>query len=595
MVRLRFDVDLAGVDRRLLALRLLVDELDAAPGPLGGDRDSVEFSMPVWTPGSYLVREYSRHLRSLRAEDGAGNPLACHKSAKNRWRVARPLDGRLILHWQIYARDLSVRTAYTNGEFAFWNGACTYLWPVGAEALPAEIAVRLPPGWSLAAGSLPVADETGPLARFSVQDQDEAVDQPCLAGRLATFELELDGCPHRFVEVGREGIPMPESFRGDVLAVLRASAAVFGGALPFERYTFLSLFAERGRGGLEHRDSSTLLAPRTTFAPRAAYEDYLALIAHEYLHAWNVKRMRPREFWSYDLERENHTSLLWVAEGFTAYLDDLLCLRAGSMTPRRYLGRLASHVDAMHANPGRFRQSLAEASFDAWLLLYRPDESTRNATQNYYTNGALAAFVIDAAIRRASAGQRCLDDALRELWRTTYVQGRGYDHADVCRAISVAAGEPLEALVDSLTLRSFEPDLDGALALFGLRLEFEDEAGLRLGVRLDAQRSTIASVQDGSLAERAGLAPGDEILALDRLRVQAENFDAIWSFRAVEGQPVRVLVAREGALRDFEVVPERGKRGGKARIVAAAVADQAQLAQRRAWLGASSLGGGTAD
>lgn len=591
LARLRFDVDLGSVDRRLIAVQLSIDEAQSLSTRTNGQLDDeLELFLPVWTPGSYLVREFARHLREIQVTDGAGKRLACRKVQKNRWRVTLAGSNAVLVRWQVYARELSVRTAYATLDFASWSGGSVLLWPVGGTDLPAEIVVGLPTAWSLAAGSSPVStSDDGREARFFVRDQDQAVDTPCLAGRLEEFEFDVAGRPHRFVEVGRAGLAPPESYRQDLEAVLLASAAVFGGELPFARFTFLTLFCERGRGGLEHMDSAALVAPRTTFAPRASYEDYLALVAHEYLHAWNVKRMRPREFERYDLERENHTELLWVAEGFTAYLDDLLCLRAGVTTPRRYLARLASHVDAMLVNPGRFRQSLAEASFDAWLLLYRPDESTRNATQNYYTNGALAAFVIDAAIRKHSSGARTLDDALRILWRDTYAVGRGYDHRDVCSAISVAAGTKLDEFVDGLTRGPFDPDLASALGLFGLQLEFGEDDASRLGVRFDAQRTTLAAVQDGTPAERGGLSPGDEILAIDRLRVQPETFESIWAACARAGRSVRVLLAREGLLREHDVVPDHPT-SGKARITSVPEPDESQRAHRRAWLGAMPLG-----
>ena len=356
---LKFEVDLSAVGRRQLRVRLTIQELSALPvkgSETRGRLDQIEVFLPVWTPGSYLVREFSRHLRDLRASDEFGAALPFKKSSKNRWLIQRPSAGSLRLDYTVYAHELTVRTAYATPDFAFWNGACVYLWPVGCGALGAEISVSLPPEWRLFAGSTQVTRSGSEQATFRVADHAEAVDTPCLAGPIATspsdspgptgplveWSTEVAGCTHRFVEAGGAGMPRPGSFRSDVEAVLRATAAVFGGELPFRRYTFLALFGERARGGLEHCDSSTLLAPRTTFAPRSAYEDYLSLIAHEYLHVWNVKRMRPREFWDYDLEVENHTRLLWVAEGFTAYLDDHLILRANVMSARRYLTRVST-------------------------------------------------------------------------------------------------------------------------------------------------------------------------------------------------------------------------------------------------------------
>lgn len=593
MRRLQFRIDLCDVGRRLIHCELRIDPALAAglraeseAGRAG--EPQVELFLPVWTPGSYLVREFAKHIRNLRHVEDDGAESGAIRVAKNRWLARVGSSGACHLRWSVYARDLTVRTAYATAEVAFWNGATTYLWPAGGSELPATIEVVHPPGWQLFAGSVAIETPTDLCSTFELADLDEAVDTPCLAGPLAATEIDGLGRPHRFVPWGLASIVPPKSFAPDLRAVLHATAAVFGGALPFERYTFLALFADAGRGGLEHRDSSALLAPRTTFATRSAYEDFLALIAHEYLHVWNVKRMRPRDLWRYDYETENHTRLLWVAEGFTAYLDDLVCLRAGVSTARRYLGRVASHIDGMHANPGRFLTSLADASFDAWIQLYRPDESTRNVTQNYYTNGALAALMIDVAIRRASGGTRTIDDALRKLWSASWEQGRGYEHADVVAAIDAAAGVPLGGLVDGLVTGPFDPDLDGALELFGLRCEFEDGKLPRSGLRMDQAGVRVTAVFDGGPAERAGLCPGDEIIALERLRLGEGGFERLWRAVAVGAGPVAVVFARLGVMRETVLVPEAETRA-KANIVSLDEPSASQLAHRRSWLGCETL------
>ncbi|MFO1054121.1 MAG: hypothetical protein U1F36_18040 [Planctomycetota bacterium] len=584
MRSLRFEVDLRDAARRLIHARLRFEPGARPPYP-----STAEVFLPVWTPGSYLVREFARLVRDVHAVDPSGSVLRCRKSAKNRWLVPLGDDGSVDLRWTLYARDLSVRTAYASTEGAFWDGANLCLWPVDAREVDAILDVLLPTGWSFFAGSTPVEMVEPGRARFHVADHRTAVDTPCLAGPVDVLDLGVDARPHRFVSLGLSGITLPDTFQADARAVVHATRGVFGGEPPYARYTFLAMFGDRGRGGLEHADSSVLLAPRTTFAPRSSYEDFLALIAHEYLHVWNVKRMRPLELWEPDLERESPTRLLWVAEGFTAYLDDLICLRARVTTPKRYLGRLAAHVDAMFANPGRFRLSLADSSFDAWLLLYRPDESTRNVSQNYYTNGALAAFVIDAAIRRASGGTRTLDDALRNLWHATWDEDRGYSHDDVLAAIDAAAGTSMRSLVDALILGPFDPDLDQALELFGLRLERNAGETPTLGVRFDSDHTTIAAVVDGSPADLAGLCPADEVLALDRFRVAAADFDRVWESVARAGEPLRVLVARMGVILEVLVTPGAAL-PGKAKIVAVPDPSAAQLAHRASWLGSEVLG-----
>lgn len=557
-----------------------------APGATPSSGAELELFIPAWTPGSYLIREYARHVHHVRAVRGDGTEVPVDKRAKNRWAVHAPNEG-IRVSWQVYAHELTVRTACVTDDFAFWNGANVLLWPVGLEAFPARIEVEVPSGWSFVAGSAPIELGEG-TAAFSCADLDEAVDTPCLCGPVESFSFTFKEREHRFVHAGLAGIRPPDRFREDVERIVRTTAEVFGGELPYPRYTFLSLHNADSRGGLEHCDSTTLLAPRTTFRPRASYEDFLALIAHEYLHVWNVKRMRPRAFWNYDYEAENYTRLLWVAEGFTAYFDDLLVRRAGISSPTAYLERLESHVRGLLANPGRHVLSLADSSFDAWIRLYRPDENTRNSSQNYYTNGALAAFVVDVAIRRSSGGTRSLDDAVRLLWQRTFAEGRGYDLGDVLACIDEAAGKPLASFVLDLVEGPFDPDLGDALALFGLQLEDRGAPGLFLGVRFRNDTTILASVQDGTPAFRAGLCPGDEILALAGLRVESEGWQAVWDHVAAVDQPVPVLFARRGVIRTCEVTPVEQHVQGP-RITSIASPTESQLAHREAWLGARRI------
>ena len=590
---MRYRIDLGGVAQRQLRLTLEVQTatLELTDG-------HAEFFVPVWTPGSYLVREYAQHVSAVSATGDGGLPLPVTKRAKNRWAVEVGTSESLRVCWSVYAHELTVRTSYVTDELAFWNGACVALWPVGGQDRPVGVEVLLPGRWELFAGSLELqrreASEPGDvkIVRFDCRDLDEFVDTPCLAGPISSWQFDVGGREHRFVPVGLAGIEPPPSFGGDVQRIVETAAAVFGGDLPFERYTFLALFGVSGRGGLEHADSSVLLAPRTTFRPRTAYEDFLALVAHEYLHAWNVKRMRPRALWSIDLERENYTGLLWVAEGFTAYYDDLIVRRAGLSTPTAYLERLATHVSAWRANPGRRAQSLAEASFDAWMLLYRPGENTRNVTQNYYTNGALAAFVFDAELRRCSGGARNLDDALRELWRRSWLAepSRGFDLDDVIAAIDRAAGTSLEALVRGTVESAFEPDLERALGLFGLRLVFADDGPAFVGARFRVGETTIASLEADSPGWEAGLCPGDEVIAVEGLRVRHDSWQTVWDQVSRPGQVLCFTIARQGILREIGITPTaRTERGTK--IVSLVEPSESQLAQREAWLGSRELRG----
>ncbi|MDA0372452.1 MAG: PDZ domain-containing protein [Planctomycetota bacterium] len=585
----------SAAQRRIdVELRLGVEDLADVRGAAGlprGSRpdagtsaavDEVELFMPAWTPGSYLIREFARQVHGVRVHRVDGTEIPVRKRTKNRWSFSAD-DAGVVVSWQVYAHELTVRTACVTEDFAFWNGANVVLWPAGIEQSPARFEVDVPNGWSFVAGSAPVELGEG-TATFSCANLDEAVDTPCLCGPVEAFSFEFGDREHRFVHAGLAGVRPPERFRDDVAQIVRTTAAVFGGELPYPRYTFLSLHSAAGRGGLEHCDSTTLLAPRTTFRPRAAYEDFLALIAHEYLHVWNVKRMRPREFWDYDYESENYTRLLWVAEGMTAYLDDLLVRRAGISSPAAYLERLESHVRGLLSNPGRHVLSLADSSFDAWIRLYRPDENTRNSSQNYYTNGALAAFVIDVAIRRSSGGARSLDDALRALWRRSFDEGRGYDLEDVLACIDTAAGRSLSRFVLALVEGPFDPNLGEALELFGLELEGRGAPVPFLGVRFRSDTTILASVEDGTPAHAAGLCPGDELLAVDGLRVESDSWNTVWDQVAAADRPVSILLARRGVIRTCSVTPVEEHAQGM-RIKSVASPTESQLAHRESWLG----------
>lgn len=557
--------------------------------PQAREEGAVEFFLPVWTPGSYMVREYSRHVEGVTAADAAtGNALVVVKTAKNRWRV-RVAAGvaALRLEYRVYAHDLTVRTADLNEEHAFWNGACAYLWPAATPQgalrdLRARIEVLHPTAWQLAC-ALPT-ESLGPgRAVLHARDLDHAMDAPVLIGTLQVHEFTAAGHEHALVLEGLGSVPVPPTLVPDVQRIIERSVELFAGELPLDRYLFLALFADSGRGGLEHSECSVLLAPRTTFAPRKAYEDFLGLLAHEYFHLWNVKRMRPQELWTFDYERENHTELLWVAEGFTSYYDDHLCLRAGVLSRDRYLEVLGDGIAELRQTPGRLVHPLANASYDAWIKYYRPDENSRNSSQSYYSSGALAALCLDLRIRERTDGARSLDDALVKLYRATYGRGRGFTHEDVVRALSETAGEDLEVFVDSLVRRPFEPDLDAAFALVGMRLQAKTENLPFLGVTFRGEDLTLASVVAGGPAAQAGLAPGDEILAVNDLRVTKANWKTVLENLAPERGLLRFLLHRRGRVLSHELRPEASTITS-VQILAQPEANERQVRLRRQWL-----------
>lgn len=582
-MELDYSIDATSPATRHLGIRLEFDcSTVATPG------GEVVLFLPTWTPGSYLIREYARHLGHVEAFDASnGRSVPCEKVSKNRFRLLPAADvARLRVTYAVYAHELSVRTADLTAEHAYWNHACVLLWPLGRDQMAARLTIRMPAGWEVAC-SLPVevaAIDFGRETRVTLRahDLDEVLDAPCLLGRFRRLDWMVGDVPHSIVLDGLAAVKPADSLVTDLAAIVRTASGVFGGPLPYQRYLFLALFAGEGHGGLEHRDSTTLLMGRTAFRSEKGYREFLSLAAHELFHAWNAKRLRPREFWHYDYEHENYTSLLWLIEGWTAYYDDLICLRAGLFTPEEYLAIVGRNLTAMRNAPGRFRLSLAESSFDAWIRLYRPDENTRNSSQNYYGNGAIAALCLDLSIRRESGGARNLDWVLRDLYEGTFRAGRGYTLADVQEAVERIGGPACRDAMQLWTTGALDPDVGSLLAAFGCRLSSKDVERPFLGITFDAGKTTIASVQLDAPAHAGGLAPGDEILAIDELRIDSDRWQEVFQAVAVIGTPLEVLYARRGVVSRLQVLPTAGP--GVASVELDGKATPEQVALRAGWL-----------
>ena len=561
----------------------------AAPSGSSQTGNELVLFLPTWTPGSYLIREFSRHLSQVQAEDAeSGERLACAKTSKNRFAVrCAAATRRVRLRYRVHAHELTVRTADVTGEHAFWNHACLLLWPVGGDQLTARITVELPEGWDFACAlqaTLPVGDAAKGWHRVGMlaETMERAYDAPFLAGRLLRQRWQSRGIEHEVVLDGLASVPVPDKLLADLQRVVEAAAAVFLGPLPYPRYSFLCLFTADGHGGLEHGDSTVLLASRTALHNERGYREFLALAGHELFHAWNVKRMRPAEFWRYDYENENYTRLLWLLEGWTAYYDDLLCFRAGLMSRADYLGVLAKSIQTLSGNPGRLRLSLADSSYDAWIRLYRPDENTRNSSQNYYVNGSIAAMCMDLLVRRSTSGKRGLDDVLRRLFATTYGTGRGFHDDDVWRVFGAEADEAVAQQARELVTGVFDPELASLLAPFGVRMDWRETERPYLGLQFDAGQTTVASVTASSPASAAGLQAGDEILAIEGLRVDSSRWQDVFQAVARVDQPLQLLIARRGVVQTRSATPTKGP--GTLTLVVDDRASEEATALREAWL-----------
>lgn len=533
------------------------------------DPDGQRFRLPAWVPGSYLIRDLARHIVRLTAVAG-GRKIAVEKLDKHTWRCA-PARGRLTLAYEVYAWDRSVRGAFLDEAQAFFNGACVFLLPLGHEQAACTVDL-LPPDraaprhWRVATGLRPApGTRRGAAGRYRAADYDELIDCPVLMGRFAHGRFDACGTPHEFAIAGQ--VPRLDGDRlgADLARVCERQIRMFEPHVrrpPFESYSFLVLVSDDGQGGLEHRNSATLAAPRASLpfagmrdAPEA-YRGLLALASHEYFHAWNAKRIRPAAFVPQDLTRENHTRLLWLVEGFTSYYDELMLARAGLLAEAQYLDALAATLTLVLQRSGRRKQSLGDSSFDAWIKYYRQDENAPNSLVSYYRKGALVAAALDLTIRAETRGKRSLDDVMRLLWRQARRAGRDYrgvGENDLPAAVEQASGLRLAPQLAAWTEGTADIDLAPLLARFGVRLQ--RRAALApphfalLGCRIDARAGAcrITQVYDGSPAQLAGLSAGDLLVSLDGLRIDAGNLDARLA-RYAAGDAVDVLAFRNDEL-----------------------------------------------
>lgn len=544
-------------------------------------------SLPVWIPGSYLIREFARHLSGLEARQ-AGKSRGIEQLDKASWRVACDPALPLKLSYQVYAFDTSVRAAFLDARRGFFNGTSMFLRVHARESEPHRLRIgRVPRGWQLATAHRKVKIDERGIGSYEAADYDELVDHPIEMGSFWRAGFDAAGVAHEFVVTGALPSFDGERLLADVKRICETQIRFWHGKLKpaFDRYVFMLNAVDDGYGGLEHRASSALIAARRDLPRRGqdgasdGYVTLLGLISHEYFHAWNVKRLRPAEFASYDYTGENYTRLLWFFEGFTSYYDDLFLRRSGLIDEARYLQLVAKNINAVLATPGRKVQSVAQASFDAWIKHYRVDENTPNATVSYYAKGALVALAFDLTLR--SAGKGSLDEVMRALLRT----GRSgpIDEADIASALRDVAGRAMDKELAAWVHGTDDLPLQGLLVNAGIQWKAEPtNQAQRLGLRVIESALTgvqVKGVLRGSAAESAGLAAGDELLAVNGWRLR--RLDDV-PMLAEQGAPLELLVSRDQ--RVFTLPLMAGASGVAVSLLCAEKPPRSALAVRRAWL-----------
>ncbi|MEW9900684.1 PDZ domain-containing protein [Chitinivorax sp. PXF-14] len=569
------------------------------------------FSLPSWIPGSYLIREFARHIVSVKASAG-GKPVRLSKLDKHTW-LAAPCKGKLTLEYEVYAYDLSVRGAYFDQTRAFFNGTSLCLCVEGQEARRHEVEI-VPPegraykGWKVATALARKDAKQHGFGSYGAGSYDELIDHPVEMGDFTLASFKACGVPHEFVITGRHRADMKRLVK-DVKRICEYQIKLFGEPAPFDRYVFMTMLTGDGYGGLEHRASTVLMASRGDMprvgdeAQSEGYRQFLGLVSHEYFHSWNVKRIKPQAFAPYDLGREGYTRLLWAMEGITSYYDDLTLVRSGLISVEQYLELLAKTVTGVARGAGRLKQTLEESSFDAWIKYYRQDENSPNSLVSYYTKGALAALALDLTIRLDSDGACSLDDVMRALWVLYLERGEGVGEAEWERVAAEASGIDLGRFFE-LALRSTD-ELPLAELLAGVGVEMQlraaesnaDKGGKAvskpaktlarrpvLGVRTSTENGWVklTHVLDDGAAQAAGLSAGDLLVAVDGLRVSASNFD-----QAIECRQVGDVVEIHAFRRDELMVFQAELQAPQADTCVLAVAHKPTSAQRkarRAWL-----------
>ena len=511
-------------------------------------------SLPTWIPGSYLIREFSKHIESVRAYDEEGRLLEIQKFEKNKWRLFNTDHELITVEYDVYAYDLSVRGAYVDQTRLYVNPACACLGLEGQEDKAVEVELFLPDElkhFQLATG---MASKSLVKGRFTLKAKNyaELIDAPFELAEQTRFSFEAKGIPHEFVVSGKHAMNAAR-MQQDIEKICATEISMFGSA-PFSNYTFMTMATANSYGGLEHPNSTSLISPREDLPkanepeePSEDYQRFLGLCSHEYFHSWLVKFIRPENFVNYDLNKEGYTSLLWIFEGFTSYYDDLILLRSGVISQASYIKLLKTQIDRYLQNPGRFVQSVSESSFDAWVKFYRQDENSNNAGTSYYNKGCLVALCLDLGLRLRGSS---LDTLMRKLYENAQkgIQVHERTIVELCNELT---GDNWIEQINHLINTTDELPLDQLFPEFGLSYSLKNDKSLPLGLKLveKPEGVLVQSARRDGAAAQAGLSAHDVIIAIDGLKA---TMKLVEKYAKQEGS-YSILAFRRDELMSFDV------------------------------------------
>jgi predicted metalloprotease with PDZ domain len=504
----------------------------------------LDLQMPVWTPGSYMVREYSRHLQDFVAIDEQGQALKCTKIAKNHWRVAG--SGNLTIRYRVFANDLTVRTNHLDASHGYFNPAALLFFIPDRIHEPIQVEIVPPTNWQV---TTPLEGDNN---IFVAQDFDELVDSPFEIGQHQVYDFEVLGKPHQLAIWGEGQIDVAK-WLVDITKIVTATAQIFGG-LPYDRYLFLLHLSANGYGGLEHKNCCSLLYPRWQLQKTEHYEQFMQLVAHEFFHLWNVKRIFPQGLENFNYNQENYTPSLWFSEGVTSYYDILMPRRAEIYGRSTFLTQMSKEISRFLLTPGRLVQPVTESSFDAWIKLYRPDANSSNSQMSYYLKGAMVALLLDLKIRALSNSEKSFDDVLVQLWQDYGKVGKGFTDRELESLIQNIAGVDLQDFYRDYLYSSIELPFDEYLQPFGLKVIAVESLIPYWGavVKSEQGKEMIKTVATGSPAALAGIDPGDELVAIDGYRVTSDELaNRLASYKVSDH--IKVTVFHQDRLMTYKI------------------------------------------
>lgn len=510
-----------------------------------------EIKMPVWAPGSYLVREFSRNLNLVKAYDEKGIELTVNKTAKNKWTVKHSKAKSITIKYEVYAFELSVRTSFLDLTHGFVSGSSIFMYTENTRSKKGELTIVPYKDFKKISTSL----EEIALNKYEFNNYDQLVDCPIEIGNQKVFEFDAVGVNHQVALYG-EGNYNIDQLKIDMKKIIESTTAVVG-VNPNKRYTFIIHNVVDGQGGLEHMNSTTLSVNRWTYEG-SEYINFLSLVAHEYFHLWNVKRIRPIELGPFNYDEENYTTLLWVMEGFTSYYDELLLLRAGYISREQYIRKLASALNYVEGSVGTRVQPVAHASFDAWIKAYRPSENSANTTMTYYTRGGIMAAYLDARIINKSNGEKNLDNFLQNLYNNYYIKkNRGFTEEEFKQELHLFIGDEVDDFFKKYIHGTEIPNYSEVFEKVGLEIKYIGNPSPSLGASFIEQNGKLITyrIRSNSSAENSGLSVNDEIIGCNGYRVNKQQFEEMVS-KFEKGDVFKILISREELLFELTITME---------------------------------------